>query len=197
MGGRATRAPSPVVGEQEGTQAPGDLAVVEAFVNTRDVEAGTDVMTAPAALAQWLSAHRLLPSGEATVRMSDLHRVVEVREALRDLLLANHDDVAAPSEALAVLDREARLCPVAIDVSEVDHAHLRPTGGGIDGALATLLAIVFHAMHDGTWRRLKACREDSCRWAFYDSSRNRSGRWCSMAVCGNRNKVASYRLRQQ
>ena len=35
------------------------------------------------------------------------------------------------------------------------------------------------------WARLKVCARDSCRWAFYDASRNRSGRWCSMAGCGN------------
>ena len=48
-------------------------------------------------------------------------------------------------------------------------------------------------MADGTWRRLKACREDTCQWAFYDRSKNRSGTWCSMAVCGNRAKARAYR----
>jgi predicted RNA-binding Zn ribbon-like protein len=51
-------------------------------------------------------------------------------------------------------------------------------------------------MHDGTWSRMKACRNDTCHWAFYDASRNRSGKWCSMAICGNRAKVANYRERQ-
>jgi len=49
---------------------------------------------------------------------------------------------------------------------------------------------------DGTWARVKACVADDCQWAFYDSSRNRSGRWCDMAVCGNREKVRTYRSRQ-
>jgi predicted RNA-binding Zn ribbon-like protein len=58
-----------------------------------------------------------------------------------------------------------------------------------------LFAAVAAAMADGSWSRLKACRRHACRWAFYDHSRNRSGTWCSMAVCGNRVKVADYRRR--
>ena len=68
---------------------------------------------------------------------------------------------------------------------------------GVDGALGRLLAIVAAAQADGTWERLKACPWDTCRWAFYDHSRNRSGVWCSMAVCGNRAKVQAFRARQE
>jgi predicted RNA-binding Zn ribbon-like protein len=50
-------------------------------------------------------------------------------------------------------------------------------------------------MTDGTWKRLKACRNHGCRWAFYDYSKNRSGSWCSMQLCGNRTKTRSYRRR--
>ena len=58
-------------------------------------------------------------------------------------------------------------------------------------------AIVQRAIVDGTWARLKACRWDTCQWAFYDTSKNRSGSWCSMAVCGNRAKAAAYRRRRR
>jgi predicted RNA-binding Zn ribbon-like protein len=65
----------------------------------------------------------------------------------------------------------------------------------VDAALAELLATVTTAAADGSWQRLKACADDGCRWAFYDTSRNRSGRWCSMAVCGNQQKARAYRER--
>jgi predicted RNA-binding Zn ribbon-like protein len=74
-------------------------------------------------------------------------------------------------------------------------ATLEPAAAGVDGALGRLLAIVAAAQADGSWERLKACPWDTCRWAFYDHSKNRSGRWCSMEVCGNRAKVAAYRKR--
>ena len=73
---------------------------------------------------------------------------------------------------------------------------LEPCVDGPDGALAALLVPVAEAMSDGSWARVKACRADDCHWAFYDFSRNRSGTWCDMAVCGNREKVRAYRARK-
>jgi len=67
--------------------------------------------------------------------------------------------------------------------------------GGVAGALGRLLAIVGAAQDEGTWARLKACLADDCQWAYYDLSRNRSAVWCDMKVCGNREKVRSYRER--
>ena len=72
------------------------------------------------------------------------------------------------------------------------------------GALATasialwllgVVAIVLGAMLDGTWSRLKACR--NCCWSFYDYSPNRSATWCSMQLCGNRSKTRTYRTRRR
>jgi predicted RNA-binding Zn ribbon-like protein len=59
------------------------------------------------------------------------------------------------------------------------------------------LAVVAEAMADGTWSRLKACPGPHCGWTFYDSSRNRSSQWCSMAICGNRVKGHAFRERRR
>ena len=75
-------------------------------------------------------------------------------------------------------------------------ASLVPQAPGMDGALGGIVAIAYAAMADGSWRRLKACRRDVCQWAFYDHSRNRSGAWCAMAICGNRTKTRGYRRRR-
>ena len=72
---------------------------------------------------------------------------------------------------------------------------LAPAIPGFAGAMARLLVPVAQAIGDGSWQRVKACRANDCRWAFYDRSRNRSGVWCEMAVCGNRTKVRAYRER--
>jgi len=58
------------------------------------------------------------------------------------------------------------------------------------------VAIAYESMVAGTWSRLKVCPADDCQWAFYDHSKNRSGTWCSMKVCGNRAKVRRYRERR-
>ncbi len=69
--------------------------------------------------------------------------------------------------------------------------------GGVSGALGQLYSVAVNAMAEGTWSRLKACLNPHCRRAFYDSSRNRAGAWCSMAACGNRNKARTYRARHK
>ena len=73
---------------------------------------------------------------------------------------------------------------------------LEPEARGVDAALGRIVAIVAQSMAEGTWTRLKACLADDCQWAFYDHTRNHSGRWCNMAVCGNRTKVRAFRARQ-
>ena len=64
--------------------------------------------------------------------------------------------------------------------------------GGVDHAIAELLAIVHDSMGDRTWPRLKVCPADDCLWAFYDHSRNRSGTWCEIGKCGNRAKARRF-----
>ncbi|MBW3561028.1 MAG: CGNR zinc finger domain-containing protein [Actinobacteria bacterium] len=195
MGGNAVED----LGHQaEGADAPGDLAVVEAFVNTVTYnwdEPAEERLADPPALDRWLREHGLVGDGQRVTDRADLDRAVALREALRELLHANHDEADPAADALELLEAESRRAPLAVAFGDTGHAALAPVGTGIDRAVAILLAIVFHAMHDGTWQRLKACRNDGCRWAFYDSSRNRSGRWCDMAVCGNRAKVRAYRER--
>jgi predicted RNA-binding Zn ribbon-like protein len=59
-----------------------------------------------------------------------------------------------------------------------------------------LLAIVAEAQADGSWERMKACPWETCRWAFYDHSKNRSRTWCEWG-CGNKVKTRNYRARQR
>ena len=176
--------------------APGELEVVRDFVNTHDYEDGSEQFPTPAALRDWLSERGLLSAAEP-VSEADLGRAVEVREALRALCLANNGEPLDPA-ALEALNSAARVSPVLIrfggDAPAVD---LAPAGAGVPAALASLLAIVHASMAEGTWERLKACPADDCLWAFYDHSRNRSGHWCTMAVCGNRAKARSYRERHR
>jgi predicted RNA-binding Zn ribbon-like protein len=60
-----------------------------------------------------------------------------------------------------------------------------------------LSSAIVEATIAGTWERLKVCRDDECRWAFYDHSKNARGAWCTMRVCGNRAKARAYRERQR
>jgi predicted RNA-binding Zn ribbon-like protein len=177
-------------------EAPGDLAVVRAFVNTRDIDHGVEELDAPEALVAWLAGQGLIDV-HATARPGDVRRAVRFREALRDLLLSNNDGHSMPIEAGRALNEVAARARLRLRVDEGGAARLEVTGDTVDAALGRLLVTVYRAMEDDTWPRLKACREDTCQWAFYDHSKNRSGHWCSMEVCGSRNKARQYRERRK
>ena len=116
-----------------------------------------------------------------------------MREAFRELLIANNARRPVPDEAAETLERAAERSRLTLRLSP--SAELVPLAHGVDGALGRVLAAALGSMWEGSWSRLKACR--NCHWAFYDESRNRSAAWCSMQLCGNRLKTRAYRRRKQ
>jgi len=176
--------------------APARLETVRAFVNTRDVESDVDALATPADLAHWLHAASL-SSSVVPATSGDLEHSLAVREALRGALAANHDGAAVPSPALTVLSHAAERAEFSLRLDADAGWIAEPRAAGADGALGALLSIVAGAMADGTWRRLKVCMNDACQWAFYDLSRARSGKWCSMQICGNRAKQQAWRARHE
>ena len=176
--------------------APGRLNHIRRFVNTHDLEDGSDEIAEPEALRDWL-AERGLIDERAELTESDVRQAQAVREALRKLLLANNGD-PLDQDAVETLNAASKSAELQLRVAPDGSAELTPVRTGIDAAIGRLLAIVHDAMHDGTWPRLKACAlHDSCEWAFYDWSKNRSGTWCDMKVCGNRAKARAYRERRR
>jgi predicted RNA-binding Zn ribbon-like protein len=175
--------------------APEPLYIVQRFVNSVDYEDGEEELASPDALRSWFAGRGLMRADEP-VSEGDLRRALDVREGLRALLLANSGE---PLEAAAVerLDRAASRAGVRVRFSHGAGADLEPDAVGVDGALARIMAVVARATADGSWERLKACPHEDCRWAFYDRSRNRSGRWCRMEVCGNVEKARAYRERRK
>src|SRR3954471_19745482 len=176
--------------------APGDLNHIRRFVNTLDLEDESDQIADPETLRDWF-AERGLIDDRVELSPADVRQAHSVREALRKLLLANNGDPLDPA-AVETLNAAAKRAELHVHFGPEGETGLTPCRVGIDGAIGRLLAIVSHAMADGTWPRLKACAlHDTCEWAFYDWSKNRSGTWCDMAVCGNRSKARAYRERER
>ena len=175
--------------------APGALGLVQEFVNSRwDLERDhQEQLSSPAALARWLTEHDLLdPSGRAT--NADLRRALAVREGLRALLFANNGE---PVERAAIENLNQALGAPALGVllDSVGPPAFTAPRRSVGGALATIASIVATSQIEGTWPRFKACPGRGCGWAFYDHSRNQSGSWCSMSLCGSRAKAREYRRR--
>jgi predicted RNA-binding Zn ribbon-like protein len=174
---------------------PRELAAVQALVNTIDLEDNADQLDSPQALRDFLVGLGLLAASDP-VGQDDLAMTVELREALRAMLRVNHGEPLDPA-ALRVVNRAAAGLPLHLEFDAEGRPVLGPGSAGCRGALAALLAGVAQASAQGTWERLKACSAESCQWAFYDRSKNRSGRWCSMQTCGNRTKTRTYRSRRR
>ncbi len=149
------------------TSAPADLVVD--FLNTLDVEAGTDLLDDERAFARWCRAHGTRAVDPAAAR--------RLRDRLRS----------------GAAGTPRRLEPVRVTLTPA------PGGGLVLApvdALEAVSAAVLALTASGDLDRIRLCPADDCREAFYDRSRNRSRVWCDMADCGNVAKVRALRARR-
>ena len=174
--------------------APEPLRLVQALVNTVDLEAGADVLDTPERLAAWLSHHHLL-AGAVVADAKDLAVAIDLREGLRALALShNAADEPEIAEGIGQLERALAQLPVQLQVSGTAIETAARAAPPVRQALAQIAVAVARAGPDQL-TRLKACRRPVCRWVFYDSSRNRASTWCAMEICGARSKMETYRAR--
>ena len=172
--------------------APGRLELLRTFMNSVDLESGDDDFASADALAEWL-ARRGLVAPKTRLTEADRRAAIDFRETVREVLEANEGH-GSGRDALERLNQVAERVPLRVRIGTP--STLEPERStGIDAAIGRFLAIIHESMAQGTWQRLKVCRNDACRWAFYDSSRNHSGAWCTMAICGNRMKGRTFRRR--
>ena len=167
----------PVSGELVRLDVCGDPAdLVVRFLNTLDVEAGSDVLDTVEGWQSWLAAEGLDGCfGQASLRT--LKQARELREDLR---------------TVASGLRRAQVRQIGIQVALTADGKVElsaQTAVGLIAAAAAKVAV------EQRLDRVKICPADYCQWAFYDTSRNRSRQWCSMQVCGNRAKSRAHRER--
>jgi hypothetical protein len=174
--------------------APGELELVRGFMSLHQHAPGTPVSLPPnhATIAWWLREQGLLDRG-ADIADEDLEWAGDVLAALR-ARVAEHMGAGPDPATIATLDAAASEVGLA---PRFGAEGLVPTAGGVRGAVGQILAIAFLAELDGSWSRFKECGDPTCRSVFYDRSKNRSGKWCVMAECGNRAKVRAYRARER
>jgi predicted RNA-binding Zn ribbon-like protein len=168
--------------------APGRLELVRSFLNSAEDEHDWDELGDVAVATAWLRDAGLLPA--AGIGEADRARLVALRADLRALAAANGDPGAPDRDRVNAVLRAA---PVVAQLDADGRLVLEPAGEGAAAMAGTLLGITAAALLDGSWSRLKTCR--GCGWGFWDRSRNRSGRWCAMRVCGSRTKMRAYRRR--
>jgi predicted RNA-binding Zn ribbon-like protein len=176
-------------------KAPGRLELLQRFINTHnhDFPREWDRIGTPERAQAWLRQKRLVAPGDR-ISEADAARLRELREALRSLAIANHG--ARPkATATDVIRRASGLARLSVAIDDAGRTALEPEPSGVAGAVATLLGILHEAQLTGHWSRMKGCRQ--CGYAFFDRSKNRSGAWCAMSICGNRTKNRAYYRRRR
>lgn len=174
------------------SSAPGALEEVRAFINTVEIAQVADPLGGDDSLGEWCDRTGLC-RGASKADLAELRRF---REALRSVLEANVREGESAGRWSALQPFAGR-AGFRMSITPEGALKLEPSGSDSDAAVSAVLAIAYDAVARGTWSRLKACRKHDCRWAFYDRSKNGSGAWCSMAVCGNRVKAQRRRTREK
>jgi predicted RNA-binding Zn ribbon-like protein len=176
--------------------APEPLLTVQTFVNTRDLEYGTDLLADAETGNQWLRQAGLLGPG-GTADEAELRAARELRESIRSILGHNGRGPAPSASDLGPLEAAARASRPRLTIGPDGQVALGADDGGrlADGLLGLLL-IIRDAQRDGIWSRLKICGNPDCMYAFYDRSHSRRGAWCDMASCGNLIKNRNLRARR-
>ncbi|QTL02008.1 CGNR zinc finger domain-containing protein [Aquabacter sp. L1I39] len=151
-----------------------------------------DLIATPDDFALWAVLARLQPPPPSA--LAKAHKaVLGLRRDLRTLF----DDLAkgGPPRADIADTANRALAPVHLHprmAIEGDRYVLREEAGGAEAAIALDVA---RFLCDFEPERLKHCANPACNMVFYDGGRNGRRRWCSMSVCGNRDKVSRFRAR--
>lgn len=179
--------------------APEPLHHVQLLLNSRNLLAGYDLLADRTTAATWLTGvERHGMGADGQFDEAALIELRGVREALRDVLVARTAGRAPDPEPLRRINGLGAAAGLSVRFDDSGGSHLQPAAGtaGAQRLVNTVLA-AWASTEPDRLRRLKACLNPECGWAFYDTSRSRSGTWCLMNVCGARHKMERYRSRQR
>ena len=175
------------------------LLLVQAYVNTLDLDLRTDVLAHADEAQAWLADAGLRDLGQPDLA-ADLELARAFRESLRAMIARNSGGPALTEAELRPLEHVTNKATPRLEVTAECQVELECTEDEdaqrlVDG-LAGLLLTIRDAQADGSWDRMKLCGNPDCLWAFYDRSHSRRGAWCDMASCGNRLKNRNLRARR-
>jgi predicted RNA-binding Zn ribbon-like protein len=179
--------------------APPPLLLVQAYVNTLDLDLRTDILAHADEARAWLADAGLRDLAQPGIT-ADLELARAFRESLRAMIARNSGGPPLTEAGLRSLEQVTSEAAPRLEVTAECQVELECTEDEdaqrlVDG-LAGLLLTIRDAQADGSWDRVKLCGNPDCLWAFYDRSHSRQGAWCDMASCGNRLKNRSLRARR-
>ena len=184
---------------------PSEFALLYEFVNSLDLrrfvqqgvphETGDEFATV-SRLDAWMSRRGLLEKS-ARFGQKEYREVLDLRDALRAFLQLAPADRPGATNVTARFNASAAHFPLIVQLQKTGRVRLQPMPRPPSGALGSVLAELHHAAEVAKLDRLKMCASEECRWIFFDRSKPATRRWCSSALCGNRQKTRAYRGRQR
>lgn len=163
------------------------------FLNSAPAAMG-ELIATPEDLARWVRAAGIDRGDRAPFTRADVAAAHALRGALGGIYRALAEGALPPVRAIAEINRHLNAAPRFRSVeSAKGHLHVTETvESDTFGRIASDLADFIAAFEP---HRLRKCGAHDCSLVFYDTARNATRRWCSMAACGNRHKVARHRAR--
>lgn len=175
-------------------QAPESLRRVQSFLNTRASgrPPEPDLLERPGSANTWLRT--LDWPTKPRLSADDLPPLRELRQALQADIEAGRGNTSRPQRSHLGRVLEKLRWKVTLDDGQ-----LVPVveGAGWGQVAGTVIGDIMVAQQQGTWPRLKACRNPVCRVIFYDSSKNQSRVWDNTSVCGNIHNLRAARARRR
>ncbi|MEX3776558.1 ABATE domain-containing protein [Pseudomonas sp. MYb118] len=156
-----------------------------------------DLLDSDADAATWLEQIGFGPANE--MALSDgqlLVRLRMLRDCIEDLLAARQANRVADPAALNgfLLHAVPQLVWDEAGTPQLDRFRQGDTASQRLGRLAYTAA---ELLAEGDFTLVRKCESADCSLMFYDRTKSHKRRWCSMALCGNRHKVAEFRKRRQ
>ncbi len=168
--------------------APGTLILLEGFLNTWSGELEIDDFETVKSTEAWLRRVELW-AGSKKLTSEQQQKIVKFRSDLRSWVL-DKENIQPLNELAAEISFRAEFR------AEGDVRFL-PAEVSYDGVIGMLIKVILESQQNGTWDRFKCCELPTCGWAYYDSTRSRTKRWCSMKTCGSRHKAREYYKRKR
>jgi len=180
--------------DRDGFRFRGDCPAIDlaATLQGRLKPAPRELLATPDELDRWLVSAGLIGSGPGASE-DDLRLAHALREAIFTLA-GNAREGTFDAGAVETLNRIAAM-PAAIPALRTDGGiAIEPSASGL---LSMLARDAIHLFGSGNAARLRQCEAPACTIFFVDMSRSGDRRWCSMAACGNKAKVAEFRRRKR
>lgn len=168
--------------------APSNLILIEGFLNTWSGELDIDDFKTPQSTEEWLRSVELWVSQEH-ITQEQTQEISKFRNELRAWILDSGNSNS--------LNELASDISFQAEFSSDGEVKITSMGDSYHKVIGTLIEIICESQKKGTWDRFKCCALPTCGWAFYDATRSRTKRWCSMQTCGSRHKSREHYKRKQ